>query len=177
MQMAFSFEALLRHTWLLNRILPASSSTNPTRPTLQSDARLQCLCEGSFCLEKASLYWAHWLMDCLFFYHLYFHNPAHTVVPVRHLARSCPRGCDPTRDGCRSDSPRKLCSNLSPGDTFSLRWARRRCSWHLRGKHICCCYWSDVSSGDFVPFPFFLLNHLIWLHSSSTAHSPSLRTS
>lgn len=72
---------------------------------MQSAARLQCLCEGSFCLEKASLYWAHWLTDCLFFYRLYFHNPAHSVGPVRHLARSCPRGCDLSCDGSRSDSP------------------------------------------------------------------------
>lgn len=57
---------------------------------MQSAAQLQSLCEGSFCLEKASLYWAHWLTDCLFFYRLDFHNPAHSVGSVRHLARSCP---------------------------------------------------------------------------------------
>lgn len=173
MQMAFSFEAWLRHTWLWNRTLPAVPAQIPA--PLCKGALSSSALWSSFCLEKASLYWAHWLTDCLFFYRLYFHNPAHTGGPVRHLARSCPRGCDAGVMGAGWFTGLELCSNPSPGDAPSLD--EHRCSWHLCAKHICCCDWSDVSSGDFVPFPFFLLNHWIWLHSSSTARSPSLRTS
>lgn len=174
MQMAFSFEALLRHTWLLNRILPAVPAQTPAAPLCK------VLLSSRACVKAPSAWkrqacTEHTDSRIASFFIASISIIQHTQWALSGIQQDLALG---SCDGSRSDSPgcKNLFKNLS--QVTPPAWGEHT---DARGtsvqKHICCCYCSDVSSGDFVPFPFFLLNHWVWPRSSSTAPSPSLRTS